>query len=82
MVCESHSGAWAPNARRILDKVAKGIAANNGERCEVASLRLAQRISVTLHRANARAILKRVALMDTDAANPEAVDSPWEEDWL
>ena len=82
MVCESHSGAWAPAARRVLDKIAKGIASATGEDSEVASLRFAQRISMSLHRANARAILKRSSLLEVDGFNAGVVEAPCGEMWL
>ena len=76
MICEAHSGAWAPNARRVLDRVSRGMAACSGEETEVVSLRLAQRISVALHRANARAILKRTTWKELEEAASETwVDS-------
>lgn len=81
MICEAHSGAWAPNARRVLDWMARGIAAANGEDTEVASLRLAQRISVTLHRANARAILRRVASIEVEATTSGVWGAQCEEAW-
>ena len=82
MVVEAHSGAWSPTARRVLDYLAKGIAAANGEAVEVASLRLAQRISIALHRANARAILKRAASIEVDEAATGSYEAPAEELWL
>ena len=72
MILEAHGGGWSLSARRVLTRVAKGIAAVWREGDEVASLRIAQRISVSLHRENARAVLKRVA-----RALPESMDTGW-----
>ena len=74
MVIEAHSGAWSPAARGILNQIAKNLAAIWNEYCEIVSLRMAQRLSITLHRANARAVLRRTT-------PPEAGSTvlPWEE---
>ena len=60
MVMESHSGGWSKTARQILDGIAKHVKAAWNMEEEVASLRIAQRLSVTLQRENARAILRRL----------------------
>ena len=60
MVMEAHSGAWAPAARKVLDRVARGQATSNGSSSGAASLLIAQRLSIALHRENARAIIKRM----------------------
>ena len=72
MILEAHGGGWSLSARRVLTRVAKGIAAVWREGDEAASLRIAQRISVSLHRENARAVLKRVA-----RTLPESMDTGW-----
>ena len=59
MVMEAHSGAWSPVARKVLDWVADGVAATKIQPKEIASLIIAQRMSIAFHRENARAILKR-----------------------
>ena len=61
MVLETHSGAWSPAARRMLDWLASSQSATKGVSKEAASFIIAQRLSVSLHRENARAILKRAA---------------------
>ena len=43
----------------MLDFIARSVAASWSDNSEVASLRIAQRLSMTLHRENARAILRR-----------------------
>ena len=59
MVIESHSGGWGKEARQVLDAIAKHISASgNAQEEEAASLRIAQRLSITLLRENARTILR------------------------
>jgi hypothetical protein len=60
MVLEASSGAWSPSARRVLDSIARGQSASWNSAHNVTSLRIAQRMSVALHRENARAIMKRM----------------------
>ncbi len=64
MILEAHGGSWSPAARRVLDMVASSMAAVWNERQESASLRVAQRLSCSLQRENARAILRRLAKPD------------------
>ena len=63
MICESHSGAWSPTARRKIDEISAAISSSTGELKANASLKLAQRTSIALHRANARAVLQRIACL-------------------
>ena len=65
MVLESHGGGWSPLFRKTLDEITKRISSSSGE---VASLRVAQRISASLHRENARAVLRRLTPVSTTAA--------------
>ena len=60
MVLEAHGGGWSPLARSVLDKLAKAQSAAWAEGQEPSSLRIAQRISCTLQRENARAVLRRL----------------------
>ena len=60
MVIESHSGGWGKTARQTLDTIAKHVSACWRGEAEVESLRIAQRLSCSLHRENARAILRRL----------------------
>jgi hypothetical protein len=78
MVFEAHAGAWSPTARKVLDDVSKYLAAATGSSVESVSLRLAQRTSIALHKANARAILKRAAA-PTSASNHSGW-TDWAED--
>ena len=61
MVVEAHAGGWSKEARRVLDAIAKHVHAACNSDAEIASLRIAQRVSVTLHRENARAVLRRLS---------------------
>ena len=74
MILESHGGSWSSTARNILARVATGQSSAWNEDGEEASLRIAQRMSVALHRENARAVLKR-----TLAAETVAGFSGWDE---
>ena len=59
-VIEAHSGSLSSAARKVVDMIAKAQEQIGGRFVsEPTSLRIAQRISVALHRENARAILKR-----------------------
>ena len=68
MVCEAHSGAWSSTARRKLDLISKTISSATGESTTASSLRVAQRISIALHKANARAILQRLSGLASSAS--------------
>ena len=71
MVVEAHGGGWSTAARAVLDGIAKCVAAAQYDNHEIASLAIAQRLSVTLHRENARAIVRRLR----DTAPPGAYDT-------
>ena len=60
MIMEASSGAWSPTARKVLDNVARGQSAAWSTAHNITSLRIAQRMSIALHRENARAIMKRM----------------------
>ena len=55
MVLEGHVGAWSAAARATLDWLARQVAALHQEDVRAASLRIAQRMSCTLHRERTRA---------------------------
>ena len=59
MVMEAHGGGWGAGARAVIGRIAGCVAAARNIEPAAASLEIAQRISVALHRENARAILKR-----------------------
>ena len=68
MVLESHGGGWSQLFRKTLDEITKRISSSSQDRSEPASLRVAQRISASLHRENARAVLRRLTPVSTTTA--------------
>ena len=60
MVIEAHSGGWGKTARQVLDAVAKHVSAVRYTEPDAESLSIAQRLSCSLHRENARAVLRRL----------------------
>ena len=62
-IFEAHSGSWSPLGRKICSHIAKSVATVENTSPEIACLRIAQRISIALHRENARAILKPQAMV-------------------
>jgi hypothetical protein len=56
MIIEGHGGGWRPTFRLIVDWIARNAAASHQENPAATSLRIAQRISCSLQRENARAI--------------------------
>ena len=72
MVLEAHGGGWSKTARGVLDSIAKSVASTWNENNEIATLAIAQRLSVTLHRENARAVVRR-RHESTLTAPPDAV---------
>ena len=68
MVIEAHGGGWSKGARQILDCIAKHLTASWNTDGEVASLSVAQRLSTSLHRENARAVLKRLQATPSEEA--------------
>ena len=77
MVLEARIGGWGKTARQTLDMIAKAVSAASGDAAEVASLKIAQRLSTTLHRGNARAILRRQCQLEqADVTDELPVDEP------
>ena len=68
MVVEAHGGGMGKQFRQVLDSIAKQTAAVTGLRSDFCSSLIAQRISVTLQRENARAILRRLSERPDDSA--------------
>jgi hypothetical protein len=80
MILEAHGGSWSLNMRRVLDFVGR-----HQEMCGEsgrisASLKIAQRLSVSLQRENARAVLKRLGEPSGEEAGPVDLGSLWEDD--
>ena len=57
---EAHGGGLAPTARRVVAHIAKAGAARDGEDVELQAATLLRRISISVHRQNARAVLRRL----------------------
>ena len=64
MVVEAHGGSWGPAAKETFKAIARAFADQSGTPVCVASAELAQRISITLERENARAILRRLVVAE------------------
>ena len=78
MVTEAHSGGWSPLARGVLDWISEQSAAASQTEPATVALRIAQRMLATLHKENARAILKRLVAQDATAFD-SGWDAPTEE---
>ena len=77
-IVEAHGGGLGPTARRVVGHLARHGAAREGEAPEASAARLLRRISTSIHRENARAILRR---LPTAAASPPApTPEAWAED--
>ena len=79
MVMEAHGWGWGADARSVIGAIARCVAAARTVEPAVASLEIAQRISIALHRENARVILRRrmwrgdvVPGEEPDEASPDA----------
>ena len=77
LVVEAHGGGWGPAAKKVWKSLARATAARLGQDDSVAAAELAQRISITLQRENARAILRRLPAGVEVAARANA--SAWVE---
>ena len=72
-VVEAHGGGLGPVARRVCAIVAKAAGAKDGDEVEVQAAGLLRRISTSLQRENARAVLRRLAItsLPESSRNPE-----------
>ena len=66
VVLESHGGGMSKLTRNLVSWLGKAIAAAQGSNPDQESLRIAQRMSSTLHRESARAILRRLPLPEEE----------------
>lgn len=71
-VAEAHGGGLGLTARRVCARVAKAAAARDGEEVEAAAAGIARSISSSIHRENARAVLRRLP----SPVQPTIRDSP------
>ena len=83
---DAHGGSWGPAAKEAFKIIAREHANQTGTSASMATSELAQRISITLERENARAILRRLGPMEEDvdvlvnsAAWREDTEEPWED---
>ena len=60
VILEAHGGGMSPLTRAVVDKIARAQSAAWQEGQEPPCLRIAQRISCSLQRENARAVLRRL----------------------
>ncbi len=72
LIFEGHGGSWSPMARRVLDWIAGQAAGASGEAKGEIALRIAQRMSCTLQRENARTVLRR-----STPVTPQTPHSGW-----
>ena len=59
MVVEAHSGAWGQARKKMLAFIGRNVASALNDSPDAVSLKIAQRLSIALHRENAQGILKR-----------------------
>ena len=79
VMLEAHGGGLGKTARCTVDTIARAGAAASNEDPAAISLRIAQRISMTLHRENARAILRQGHMVEPlSVAEFVPIDGPIE----
>ena len=59
MVTEAHSGAWGPKAAKVWVRLGLALSVLSGESAAPEVLRVRQNLGLALHKATARAILRR-----------------------
>ena len=69
--------SWGPAARKILDAVTRHASATSTEEPETVSLHIAQRLSCSFHRENARAVLRRLAVWDDGMELEQVRQQDW-----
>ena len=73
MIAEAHSGAWGPRANKVWLRLGKALSILSGESAASEVLRVRQNLGLALHKATARAILRRspayTTTADREAAN-------------
>ena len=74
-VFEAHGGGWSVASRKVVDWISRQAAAIQQEDPATVSFKIAQRISCTLHRENARAILRRQAARPVSSFQPSGWDN-------
>ena len=76
MVVEAHGGGWGKGALQVLDAVAKSVEAVLPHEGEAASLRIPQRLSISLQRENARATIQMLAALEHDSGELSSGEAP------
>ena len=76
VVFEAHGGGWSPLARASIDWISKQLSLALNEDPAAVSLQIAQRISCTLQRENARAVLRRSAAPKGSSFLPSGWEDP------
>ena len=82
MVVEGHGGTWGATAKAAFKALCREHANHNGVTMSSACSDFAQRMSTTLERENARAILRRLTPVGSDDAGCNAaawIDDPMEQ---
>ena len=77
-VIEAHGGGLGPVARRVVAHIAKASAARHGEDPEWQAAVISRRISVSAHRENARAMIRR--LPGPAVQPPARAPAAWSDD--
>ena len=77
-VVEAHGGGLGPVARRVCGSIAQASAARVGEEVSHQAANLLRRITSTLHRENARAVLRRLPTQPHNASSSSP--AAWGED--
>ena len=62
IICEADGGGWGPAAHAVWSELAKAKSVLTGEHISVTASRLLQSLGLTLHKENARAILRRTPI--------------------
>jgi hypothetical protein len=77
LIVEAHGGGWSGALRKTVDNIARRQRAVWSEEGEAVSLRIAPRLSICLQAENARAVLRRMPILESENEREEG--SLWEE---
>lgn len=78
LVIEAHGGGWSSELSKVVGRIASLRAAVTGEESGHVALRIAQRISCTLQRENARAVLARTQVVENIPPPDAWADLQWQ----
>ena len=79
LVVEAHGGGWGITARKVWSFLSKAIAAKEGRDESATAAELQQRISITLQRENARAVLRRMCGSSQPSRSATPAAWSWDE---